>query len=152
MQVQNIMVGEVKSCRLETNLAAAAEIMWKNDCGALPVLNNDGSVVGMVTDRDICIALGTRNRLPSDIPVSEVIPQKVFACTPKDDIHVALKTMQEQKIRRLPVTSKDGKLKGILCLNDVALNSKQSDALTYVDVVETLKAICEHHVRQAVAA
>ena len=84
--------------------------------------------------------------------MSEVIPQKVFACAPKDDIHVALKTMQEQKIRRLPVTSKDGKLKGILCLNDVALNSEQRDALTYADVVETLKAICEHRVRQAVAA
>ncbi|MBI4460211.1 MAG: CBS domain-containing protein [Acidobacteria bacterium] len=152
MQVQDVMVREAKSCRLDTNLAAATEIMWVNDCGALPVLDGGGKVVGMITDRDICIAVGTRNRLPSEIAVSEVAPQKVFTCGPNDEIHRALKTMQLQKVRRLPVTSGDGKLKGILCLDDVTRNAKHSNALSYEDVVETLRAVCEHRARQAVAA
>ena len=152
MQVKDIMVRDVKSCRLEANLAAATEIMWINDCGALPVLDGGGKVVGMITDRDICIATGTRNRIPSEITVFEVIPQRVFACTPDDDIHAAMKTMQTQRVRRLAVASKAGKLEGILCLNDLALNAKKKNALSYEDVVDTLKAVCEHRARQAVAA
>ena len=152
MQVRDIMVREARSCRLNTNLAAATEIMWTNDCGALPVLDGGGSVVAMITDRDICMAVGTRNRRPSEVSVFEVIPQKVFACTPDDDIHTALQTMRSQKVRRLPVTSGNGKLEGVLCLNDIALNAKKSNALSYEDVMETLKAICEHRVRETVAA
>ncbi|MBI3894825.1 MAG: CBS domain-containing protein [Acidobacteria bacterium] len=152
MQVQDIMVRDVKSCRQDANLALATELLWKNDCGALPVLDNGDKVIGMITDRDICIAVGTRNRIPSEIPISEVIPQKIFTTAPKEDIHAALRTMQEQKVRRLPVTDRDGKLQGILCLNDIALNANRSNALSYEDVAQTLAAICEHRLRQAVAA
>lgn len=152
MQVQDIMVKEARSCRLDTNLAAATEVMWSNDCGALPVLNDGGKVVGMITDRDICMAVGTRNQRPSDVAVSGVIPQRVFTCAPGDDIHAALQTMRSQKVRRLPVTGAGGELEGILCLNDVALNAEKSNALSYEDVMETLKAICEHPVRQAATA
>ena len=152
MQVQDIMVRDTKFCRLNNNLAAAAAIMWANDCGGLPVLDGGGKVVGMITDRDICIAAGTRNRLPSDIQVSEVAPQKIYTCAPEDDIHAALKTMQKQKVRRLPVVGKEGKLKGILCLNDIVLNTRQGDSLSYADTVETLQAICQHRILHRVQA
>jgi len=152
MQVQDIMVRDAKFCRLNNNLAAAAAIMWANDCGGLPVLDGGGKVVGMITDRDICIAAGTRNRIPSDIQVSEVTSRKIYTCAPEDDIHAALKTMQKQKVRRLPVVSKEGKLEGILCLNDVALNASQSDSLSYKETIETLQAICEHRTLHRVQA
>lgn len=152
MQVQDIMVRDPKFCRLNNNLAAAAAIMWANDCGALPVLDGGGKVVGMITDRDICIAAGTRNRIPADIQVSEVVPEKIYTCAPEDDIHAALKTMQKQKVRRLPVVGKEGKLQGILCLNDVALNTKRGDALSYEDTIETLQAICQHRILHPVQA
>ncbi|OFW12900.1 MAG: hypothetical protein A3H27_07780 [Acidobacteria bacterium RIFCSPLOWO2_02_FULL_59_13] len=154
MQVKDIMVSEVKTCRPDTNLTAAAQIMWANDCGALPVLDDQGQILGMITDRDICMAVGSRNRAPSEITVFEVKPnpKELYTCAPEDDIHDALKTMREQGVRRLPVVN-SGQLRGILCLNEIALNAKKRNALSYDDVVETLKAVCEHRIaRQVLAA
>ena len=153
MRVQDIMVTEVKSCRPGTDLAAVTQIMWANDCGALPVVDNGGKVIGMITDRDISIALWSKNRLPSDVVVSQVKPPVVYTCAAEDDIHAALDTMQTRQVRRLPVVGKDGSLRGLLCLNDIALNAKKQNALSYADVVKTLQAVCGHRmVRQATAA
>jgi len=144
MRVQDIMVRDVKVCHPDMNLAAAAEILWKEGCGTLPVVEN-GRVLGMVTDRDISIALGTRNVRAADILVKDVALPKLFSCAPEDDIHSALKTMRAQKVRRLPVIDSKGKLQGILCLDGIVLFAEQTTGdLTYADVVETLKAICEH--------
>jgi len=148
------MVKEVQFCRPETNLAEAAQIMWANDCGALPVVEGDGNVVGMITDRDISMAVGTRNRAPSELTVFEVKPQpqELFTCTPAEDIHEALKMMRTYGIRRLPVVN-NGKLRGILCLNEIALSATARGELSYADVVNTLQAIGEHRMaRLAVAA
>ncbi len=147
------MVTEVKSCRPGTDLATAAKIMWDNDCGALPVVDEKSKVVGMITDRDITIALWTKNRLPSQVVVSEVKPLTAYTCVGEDDIHSALQTMQARQVRRLPVVGKDGSLRGLLCLNDIALNAKKQNGLSYADVVKTLQAVCGHRtVRQAAAA
>jgi CBS domain-containing protein len=144
MKVQDVMVKDVKVCNPIMNLAAVAEILWKESCGTLPVVEN-GRVLGIVTDRDICIALGTRNVLAGDTLVKDVAPPKLFYCAPEDDIHAALKTMGAQKVRRLPVIDSEGTLEGILCLDDIVLHAKEKAAdLTYFDVVETLKAICGH--------
>ena len=62
MRVRDLMTKTVVFCRHETNLAAATALMWDNDCGTLPVVSESGKVIGIITDRDICIALGTRNR------------------------------------------------------------------------------------------
>jgi CBS domain-containing protein len=152
MQVQDIMTRDVKSCRWDTNLAAATAILWAGDCGALPVLDGDRKVVGMITDRDICIAAGTRNWVPSDMKVFEVVPQTVHTCAPQDDVHAALETMKAQKVRRLPVVDKDGRIEGILCLNDIVRNARKSNSLSYDDVIETVQAICEHRTLRFVRA
>jgi len=154
MQVKDIMVRDVRPCRPENNLAEIGRIMWENDCGALPVLEASGKVVGMITDRDIAMAVGTRNRAPSAITVFDVKlnPRELYTCAPEDDIHAALKTMREQGVRRLPVVN-SGQLRGILCLNEIALNAGKRGDLSYEDVVDTLKAICEHRLaRQTLAA
>jgi CBS domain-containing protein len=154
MRVQDVMVKDVKVCSPVTNLAAVAEIFWKESCGTLPVVEN-GRVLGIVTDRDICIALGTRNVKAADTLVKDVALPKLFHCAPKDDIHAALKTMSAQKIRRLPVIDTTGTLQGILCLDDIVLHAEEkAGELTYLDVVNTMKAICEHeraHLALAVA-
>src|SRR6516162_4485853 len=119
MRVLEIMMGTPYFCHPESNLGEAAELMWKGNCGFLPVVGSYGKVFGVVTDRDICIALGTRNRLPGDITVSEVTPsRKLFYCSPEDDIHVALQAMQTGKVRRLPVMTHEGALTGIISMDD----------------------------------
>ena len=144
MKVRDVMVKDVKFCSPKLNLAAAAEILWKQGCGSLPVVEN-GRVLGIVTDRDICIALGTRNAKAAETLIKDVTLPKLFYCAPEDDIHAALRTMSAQKIRRLPVIDGKGILQGILCLDDIVLFAEEkAGELTYLDVVETLKAICEH--------
>ena len=156
MKVQDVMTSEVKSCRPETNLAAAV-MMLDYDCGALPVVNNENKVIGIITDRDIAIAAATKGRLASEILVGEVISRKVFSATLDEDIHMALKTMRHEKIRRLPVVNRDGMLQGILSFNDIALRAEEEEGrrhpdLTYEGAMGTFKAICEHRSTRRAAA
>ena len=144
MRVRDLMVKTVKTCSPEMNLAAVAEQLWKAGCGVLPVVDR-GRVLGVITDRDICIALGTRNQKASDVRVRDVTLPKLFCCAPDEDIHAALNVMGAQKIRRLPVIDHRGALEGILCLDDIVLFAEEKGSdLTYFDVIETLKSICEH--------
>ena len=101
----------------------------------------------MVTDRDLLIALGTRNRNASDLPVSEVMSKDLSLCTPDDDVRDALKIMAERQLHRLPVVDKDGGLKGILSLDDIALRA-ETDGLSK-DLLKTMKAICDRQSRRA---
>ena len=66
------MTGEPRTCSTATSLAAAAALMLDGDCGVLPVLD-DGKLIGIVTDRDMYIALATRNKRASAISVGEVV-------------------------------------------------------------------------------
>jgi CBS domain-containing protein len=150
MKVQDVMTNNPRSCGPETNLAAAAVMMWDNDCGAVPVVDGEGKVLGMITDRDICIALATRHQRADDVTAGEVISRTVATCAPDEDIHAALKTMQNRQLRRLPVVDANGRLQGILSLSDIVRRAenttgKTTTGITYEDVVTTLKAICEPH-------
>lgn len=151
MQVKDIMISPVQSCGPETNLGTAAMTMWDSDCGALPVVNYEGKVVGMITDRDICMAAATKNRPPSEITVFETITGKVYACAPGDDIHDAMDTMAKHQVRRLPVVDDTGGLVGILTMNDIVLHAGEAKwtrapAISHEDVVRTCKAIDAHRI------
>jgi CBS domain-containing protein len=142
------MTKDVQTCRPGTNLADAAMRMWRNDCGVLPVIADGQKVVAMITDRDICMAGATKHRDLTDIRVNEVTSGKVYSCSPDADIHDALKIMQQKQVRRLPIIrSEDGKLVGILSMNDVALKEQggAKAELSAEDVEQTLRGICAHH-------
>jgi CBS domain-containing protein len=149
MKVKEIMTVDPKACTTTTNLAEAASFMWDYDCGMLPVLAEQGTVVGLITDRDICIGGATKNRNLSNIAVEEIMTGKVYSCAPEDDVRTALETMQDRKVRRLPVVAPDGTLQGILSISDITLNAtettgKEIPEISFGDLVQTYKAICAH--------
>jgi CBS domain-containing protein len=147
MKVQDVMTYGVQTCRPESNLAEAAMQMWQGDFGVLPVVTRAGKVIGMITDRDICMAAATKHRDPADIKVRQVVSGRVYGCSPDTDIHEALKIMRQKKVRRLAiVNTDDGKLAGILSLNDLARTAHEHPwlPLSAQDVEETLSAICAH--------
>jgi CBS domain-containing protein len=151
MKVQDIMTSDVQCCGPDTNLAAAAKMMWDSDCGALPVLNVEGRVMSVITDRDICMATATKNRPAADITVWETVSGKAHSCHLSDDVHTALDIMKREKVRRLPVVDEDGILQGIVAMNDFVLLAGEAKggktaALSYEDVVRTMKAISAHRV------
>jgi predicted transcriptional regulator len=90
MKVQELMTTSVSVCGLESNLAEAAGLMWERDCGMLPVVAEDGKAIGAITDRDICMALATQNRLASEIKVKEAMSEKIRVCRATDDVKNAL--------------------------------------------------------------
>ncbi|HEU4477840.1 MAG TPA: CBS domain-containing protein [Pyrinomonadaceae bacterium] len=149
MRVRDIMTCEAKFCDLNESLAEAAKTMWEADCGILPVLKDGREIVGLITDRDICMAMAMRDCNPATVSAEKVISGDVYSVTPEEDIHQALEIMQQHKVRRLPVVSSEGELAGMLSMNDVVLQAEEArntgtPELTYVDVVNTYKAICAH--------
>jgi CBS domain-containing protein len=146
MKVQDVMTYDVQTCGPETNLATAAMQMWKGDFGVMPVVAGR-KVVGMITDRDICMAAATKHRDPATIRVKEVTSGQVYGCSADTDIRGALKIMRKKQVRRLPIISaEDESLQGILSMNDIALKAQdtQEAELSAQDVENTLKAICAH--------
>jgi CBS domain-containing protein len=149
VKVQEVMTRDVSYCHPQTTAAAAAEIMWNRNCGALPIVEDGGRVVGMVTDRDLFIALGTRNQRPADLAVGDVMKRELSQCAPEDDVRQALETMAQRQLQRLPVVGKDGLLTGILSIDDLVVRAG-TDGLSR-DVLKTLKAICDRQTRRPVA-
>jgi CBS domain-containing protein len=147
MKVAEIMVRTAASCNADMNLGEAVEIMWNRDCGILPIVNAESKVTGVVTDRDIAVALGTRNRLPGEITVKEVASPHLYCCKPEDEVHSALHTMASTKVRRLPVVNKAGKLEGILSMDDVVSHSEanRGSDISAERVVNALKAVYSSH-------
>jgi CBS domain-containing protein len=144
VKVKDIMTGEPRTCSPETNLAEAAARMLDGDCGILPVVA-DGKLVGVVTDRDMYIALATRNRRASEITVGEVVHTPVYTCGPDDDVEAVLETMKQHRVRRLPVEGFGGTIMGIVSLNDIVLAAGPRKLVRDAEVVSTMQAICAHH-------
>ena len=124
MKVSEIACRPVASCTEETSLSSAARLMGDNDCGVLPVLH-DGKLVGIVTDRDICMALAKSNTSPAEIPIKEVMTMNVATCQTTDDVSAALATMSRRQVRRLPVLDPQGPIFGILSLDDIVLRAEE---------------------------
>jgi len=161
MKVREVMTRETAFCGLDTSLAAAVEIMRKFNCGFLPVVGEGGNVIGVITDRDICIAVGKRDEKPSEVLVRDVmLPSDrtfpaLYVCTPDDNVNCVLKTMRAQKIRRLPVVDREGALQGVLSIDEVVLRACEHaghEGISCKEVVETYKAIRKHVQRWPVAA
>jgi CBS domain-containing protein len=144
MKVKEIMSAEARTCTRATNVAEAAALMLDGDCGILPVLD-DGRLAGVVTDRDMYIALATRNRRASELTVGDVIQAPAHTCAPDDELQAALETMKQHRVRRLPVEGFNGAVMGILSLDDIVRVAGQRQAVREADVIDALRAICGGH-------
>lgn len=143
MRVQHVMTKAVCSCTPESDLAAAARLLWTGDCGVLPVVVGEGRrVVGMLTDRDVCMAAWTQGRPLAEIPVEVAMAQDVVVCRPEDDVADVLALLRARHVRRLPVVDDANQLLGILSLVDIARAAARPGAsCSPEDVAATLVAI-----------
>ena len=148
MKVQEVMTNDVQWCALGTNLADAAKLMWDTDCGVLPVVNGEGQVLGMITDRDICMACATKSRAPSELTVFDAVSGKTHRCKMSDDVHSAMDMMKREKVRRLPVVDAAGVLQGVVSMNDFILlaGETKAPAISLQDVAAALKGISAHRI------
>lgn len=147
MKVQDCMTSPAHSCTPGANLVTAAGIMWDYRIGALPVLDSEGHPVGMLTDRDICMAAARKGRFAGDITVRETMSPNPFTVRPDDDLTKALDTMGSRQIRRLPVVDREDRLVGILSINDAAAAAESGERdfrgrpEVFARIVSTLRKI-----------
>ena len=144
MKVKEIMTNNPATCTPDATLAEAAHLMWEADCGILPVVD-DGEIEGVVTDRDMYIALATRNLQAANLKVGAVATKTVISCAPEDDVQQALSLMKQALVRRIPVLGFGGTVLGIVSMSDIVLAADVDESLTGEDVLDALKTICGHH-------
>jgi len=143
MKVHDIMTLDAVSCPMDMDLASAARLMLKAHVGTLPVVNSHGVVTGILTDRDIAMAVGTRPRQASEIAVHEAMSSRVRACLAHEDVLAALRLMEQGRIRRLPVLDPDGHLVGVLSIDDILLRAvDKTDGIAPTDFLSALQVIC----------
>jgi CBS domain-containing protein len=141
MQVQEIMTKDPDCCLPDDSVQKAAKIMKIIDAGVVPVVASglDQRVVGIVTDRDLCLGVIAEGRNPIGATVKECMTGKVIICRPGDEVHHAARLMEENQIRRIPVVGIDGTLVGIISLADIA----QDERVDPAKAAETQKEVSE---------
>jgi CBS domain-containing protein len=143
-----MMATDVCTCSPEATLHDVAEAMWKNDIGCVPVVDHSGRVIGMITDRDICMLAYRRKARLDELQAHEAMSSILLTCTPDDTVHEVEILMSANKLRRLPVVDDDGRLCGIVSLNDVARAAPKGkgDAADHEArrVAATLAAVSAH--------
>jgi CBS domain-containing protein len=158
MRVEQLMTRPVQCCGPQETLARAAQLMWDHDCGCLPVCSGDGvaRVIGVITDRDICMHALFQGKPLQALCVSDAMARHVQVCRPDDSLADAERTMREARVRRLPVIDEQDALVGMISLADLAQEAAREGTastheITETEVGGTLAAICEPQHRQLAA-
>lgn len=146
VSLRTLMTTQVNTCSPGDSLHRAAQVLWETNCGSVPVVDAGGTLLGMLTDRDICMASFTQSRPLSAIQVESAMSRFVHTCAPTQTILDALETMSSKQVRRVPVVSDERRLLGIVCFADIAryvqsLPSK--DVGAYVPLGMAIAAISE---------
>lgn len=150
MKVDNIMERQVYTCGPEDTLEAAALLMWNHACGSIPIIGEDGQPVGIVTDRDIAMASVLQHKPLWQIKAREVSDGKrIVSCENDVSAEEAVRRMGEHGVRRLLVVDHDGRIQGLLSLDDAICyaenqngQSGPSEALGYDEVMSAMKEVC----------
>lgn len=119
-RVQDAMTRDVATCRASDTLNRAAQLMWEADCGAVPIVDDGNKLIGIITDRDICMAAYTRGLPLSELPVAGAMSTQLHSARPTDSLRSVMDTMTKCQVRRVPVVNEDGRIVGIVSLADVA--------------------------------
>lgn len=146
MRVHQLMSTPAQTCRRSTDLATVLQRMHAGNFGAMPVIDDRGRLVGIVTDRDLGLALARHPQCrATDLTAGEVMHERVQDVDPHQDVREALRAMAREQVHRLPVVDADGRVVGMLATSDLLLGIRarlrSGEEPTVLDVLETLQAI-----------
>jgi CBS domain-containing protein len=118
--VRHVMTQEPKTMKSSMNVCDAAGTMANFDVGVVPIVDDDHTFVGLVTDRDLVVRVLANRWDPEQVQLGDIATKSIVSVTPDTILSDAKDLMAEHRVRRLPVI-KDHELVGILSLGDVAL-------------------------------
>lgn len=141
MRIGELMTRDVRAVNSGNTLARAAQLMWDHDIGALPVVDDDGRVIGMITDRDACMAAYTRGQPLAEIIIADAMSTNVVTCGEDASDEEVAKLMASAMVRRIPVIDAHRRLVGMVSLTDLAHAMQRGRDVTAREVAETLAAV-----------
>lgn len=141
MRVEDIMTQKPSYCEPYWTVESVASLMDHVGTGILPVVEGmvNQQVVGVVTDRDLCLRVVGPGLYPAHTWVRDCMTSHPVCCRPDDDLGVALQLMKEKQVRRLPVVSDNMQLKGMLSISDFV----RCDAVEMETVYSAVRQVCE---------
>jgi CBS domain-containing protein len=142
MKIKEVMANVVWTCHENDPLSVPARLMWEHDIGAVPVLGAEEKLVGIVTDRDLCMSAYFTGAPLGSTPVSHAMSTVVFTVEPEQSVEAAEGLMRTKQIRRLPVMT-GAKVVGMISLGQIARAAKGKKEVTAGEVSATLAAIVE---------
>lgn len=154
MRAKELMSSPVITIHVNESLSVAAQRMWDADVGALAVVNDEGKLTGMITDRDVCMAAWTQGRPLEDLLVNSAMAHHLISARLDDTIGQIYELMATNQIRRIPITDASGFPAGVISLNDLAIESAQPDTRikhAAEKLTQTLAAICKPRARDRAA-
>jgi CBS domain-containing protein len=140
MQAADLIQRAILTCSERDSLEHVTAMMWKFDIGCLPVVGQDGRLIGIITDRDVAMAAYLQGAPIRSITVSSVMSREVVMCHEHDDMLEVERAMRQRQVRRVPVIDDAGKLLGMITINDIA-RAAHEGKLPSTDVASTLAAI-----------
>ncbi|MGF2734561.1 CBS domain-containing protein [Marinobacter sp. DUT-1] len=160
MKVNEVMVTEVASCSPHTSLQDIAMMMWNNDCGAIPLVDEQEHPLGIITDRDIAMGAALQSKPLWDIHAEDISSHReLYCCEPEEDIAKALQLMEAHEVRRLPVVNQYNQLCGMVSMGDIVsftgaeTVAKTGDKkISSKETMELLRHISAHHPSHKAAA
>ena len=120
-------------------------MMRDDHCDVLPVLDVDGRMVGLITDRDICLAIAVDNRSPRAISVREVMSRDVVTVRESDHVYQALRAMKDARAWSLPVLDDSARVTGLLRLGDIVIRARDAGAVLAEEIVGAQRMFYERH-------
>ena len=124
-----IMTSNPHAARRESTLQEIAQIMKDESCGVVPVINDQGRLVGMVTDRDLVVRAAAENRNFANTRAADIMTDDVEAVTPDEEVTDVIDLMARKQVRRIPVVDRDDRLMGIISMGDIANRADYDEEL-----------------------
>lgn len=149
MNIEQVMTKPPVTCRPSDDLRSVARSMASHHCGFVPVVDAEGNLCGVLTDRDICLAVAAFERPADRVAVKDAMTHPVRSCLPDTHVKSALATMAKFRVRRLPVIDKHGRLQAVVSLDDIVQAPAERGTATAEEIVAALKEICLPHVDEA---
>lgn len=149
MKVADVMTSDLVTCRADESLNRAAQLMWERRAGTVAVVDEAGKAVGVLTDRDVCMAAYTQGRRLDDIAVATAMSRAVRTIRASASIEDAEDVMAAHAVRRVVVVDDDGRVCGMLSIDDIARSGAEWDGKGDIDLEQVALTLGEISRRNA---
>jgi CBS domain-containing protein len=129
LTAREIMTRNIKTVRRDSSLRDVAQLMKDEDCGVVPIVDERGCLVGIVTDRDLVIRAFTGGKTPDQLRAGDVMTDDVECVHPEESIHSVIELMGKRQIRRIPVVERDDRVVGLISMGDIANRADYDEEL-----------------------